>query len=210
RLALEGFAHPHDGREIAWDVRHLGRLAPLAAGVEDPLRRSQVEEGIERFRAIEGELALCRAQVLHNDFSRSNIVADRATAGFVTGVIDFGDVVRTHVVVDVSTAVLNQLKPVGTDDMFDRARDLLAGYLAVADLDPTELRLLPHLVMARIIARALITTWRAAQFPANAPYIMRNTAQGWSQLGYFLKRSPEEVEATFAGSVRKQRAEVPS
>jgi Ser/Thr protein kinase RdoA (MazF antagonist) len=119
-------------------------------------------------------------------------------------------VVRTHVVVDASTAVLNQLMPVGTDDMFDRARDLVAGYLAVADLDPTELRLLPHLVMARVIARALITTWRAAQFPANARYIMRNTAQGWSQLGYFLERSAEEVEATFAGSVPKERAEVPS
>ena len=153
--------------------------------------------GIERFRAIEPALRSCRMQVLHNDFSRSNIVADRSRPEFVTGVIDFGDVVRTHVVIDVSTAVLNLLAPEGGDAMFDRSRDLVRGYLAVADLTDTELTLLPHLAMARVVARALISTWRAARFPENETYLMRNTHQGWAQLDTFLGRSMDEVSATF-------------
>ena len=199
RLAMAAFAHPHDGREIAWDVKHLANLAYLVDGIADPAKRDLLALGLERFRALEPELRSCRMQVLHNDFSRSNIVTDRARPEFVTGVIDFGDVVRTYIAVDVSTALLNQLAPEGGDAMFDRGRDLLRGYLAVADLTETELRLLPHLVMARVIARALITSWRAAQFPDNEPYIMRNTHQGWAQLDHFLSRSTDAVSATFDG-----------
>lgn len=199
RLAMAGFAHPHDGREIAWDVKHLPKLAFLIEAIADPEKREKLARGLERFRAIEPALATCRTQVLHNDFSRSNIVTDRAAPEFVTGVIDFGDVVRTCIVIDVSTALLNQLMPDGGAGMFDGGRDLLAGYLGVADLTETEMRVLPHMVMARVIARALITTWRAEQFPDNEPYIMRNTHQGWAQLDWFLARSPEAVSATFAG-----------
>ncbi len=197
RLAMADFAHPHDGREIAWDVKHLPKLAYLSESITDPRKRDLLDRGIARFRALEPTLRTCRSQVLHNDFSRSNIVIDRARPEFVTGVIDFGDVVRTYIVIDVSTALLNQLDPEGGDAMFDRGRDVLRGYLAVADLTETELALLPHLVMARVIARALITTWRAARFPDNEPYIMRNTHQGWAQLETLLGRSTDEVSATF-------------
>lgn len=197
RLAMAGFAHPHDGREIAWDVKHVQKLAYLVESIADEGRRAKLVAGLARLRELEPALAVCRMQVLHNDFSRSNIVVDRADPAFVTGIIDFGDVVRTYVVIDVSTALLNQLTSEGGPDMFDRGRDLLGGYLAVADLTDTELRLLPHLVMARVIARTLITTWRAEQFPENEPYIMRNTHQGWSQLDWFLKQSADEVGETF-------------
>lgn len=83
--------------------------------------------------------------------------------------------------------------------MFDAGRDLLRGYLSIADLTQDELLLLPHMIMARVVARALITTWRAEQFPDNATYILRNTHQGWSQLDHFLSRSAEEVSETFLG-----------
>jgi len=207
RLAMADFSHPHDEREIAWDVQHLPKLAYLLGGIRDPEQRGMLERGLQRFRDIEGLLQQCRRQVLHNDFSRSNIVADRARPKFGTGVIDFGDAVRTYIAVDVSTALLNQLDAEGGDAMFDAGRDLLAGYLSVAGLTSTELEVLPHLVMARVIARALITTWRAEQFPDNAPYIMRNTHQGWKQLHHFLKRSHDQISETFAGAPQDIRLE---
>lgn len=210
RLAMAGFSHPHDGREIAWDIRHLPKLAFLLDGIAEPEHRRLLERGLERFLALEDRLKACRTQVLHNDFSRSNIVADRARADFITGVIDFGDVVRTAIVIDVSTALLNQLDRDGGPGMFDAGRDLLAGYLGVADLTDEELALLPHLVMGRVIARALITTWRAAQFPDNAAYIVRNTHQGWAQLGHFLALPVDQVSATFSGMGATNREHAPS
>lgn len=197
RLAMARFSHPHDTREIAWDVQHLPKLAFLMERIADRDRRRQLERGLDRFRALQDRLAACRTQVLHNDFSRSNVVVDRARPQFISGIIDFGDVVRTAIVIDLSTALLNQLSPVGSDAMFDAGRDLLRGYLSVADLTQNELLLLPHMVMARVIARALITTWRAEQFPDNATYILRNTHQSWSQLDHFLSRSVEQVSETF-------------
>lgn len=198
RLAMAGFAHPHDGREIAWDIKNLPKLAPLIALARDPAQRRALERGMQRFIDLHGRLQDCRMQVLHNDFSRSNIVIDRSRADPVSGVIDFGDVVRTHIAIDVSTALLNQLRSIGDEAMFDHGRDVLRGYLRVGDLTEPELLLLPHLVMGRVIARALITTWRAEQFPDNEPYIMRNTHQGWSQLDYFLSRSVAEISAMFS------------
>ncbi len=70
---------------------------------------------------------------------------------------------------------------------------MLDGYRSRADLTEAELRLIPHLVMARVVARALISTHRAAQFPANARYLLRNTEPGWAQLDWFLAQSMAEV-----------------
>lgn len=196
RLAMAGFAHPHDGRTIAWDLRHLAHLDDLVVYVDDAEHRRALKRGLARFACLGPELAACRTQVLHNDASRSNIVVDRTRPEFVTGIIDFGDVVRTAIAIDVSTALLNQLPAEAPADLFRDGRDLLRGYLRVADLTDEELALIPHLVMGRVIGRALITTWRARKFPENAPYILRNTHQGWAQLDWFLSRSVDEVSGS--------------
>jgi Ser/Thr protein kinase RdoA (MazF antagonist) len=95
----------------------------------------------------------------------------------------------------VATALLNQLPPEAGPDIFAEGRDLLRGYLSVAELTAQELALVPHLVMARVVARALLTNWRARIMPDNATYILRNTQQGWSQLAWFLARTPAAVSA---------------
>ena len=200
RLAMADFSHPADGRELAWDIRHLARLEPLLPHIADREKRELVARGLARFAALAGRLDGARMQVLHNDFSRSNIVVDHDDPRFVTGIIDFGDAVRTAIAVDVSTALLNQLPSCARDDLFLEGRDLLSGYLAVADLTEGELALVPHLVMGRVVARALITHWRSAMLPENATYIMRNTAQGWAQLEWFLARSADEISDKFLES----------
>lgn len=83
------------------------------------------------------------------------------------------------------------------NDIFLNGRDLLRGYLRIADLTEQELALLPYLTMARVITRALLTTWRARMFPDNATYIVRNTQQGWAQLKWFLSRSDQQLSELF-------------
>lgn len=199
RLATADFSHPADSRRLAWDVRHASELRPLLEHVGDEDRRRRLAEGMDRIDAMRERVSALRTQVLHNDFSRSNIIVDHDDPRFVTGIIDFGDTVRTAVAVDVSTALLNQLPRAVPDlsvDLFAAGRDLLRGYLSVAELTEEELTLIPHLVMARVVARTLITLRRAELFPDNSTYILRNTDQGWDQLGWFLSRTPKEVAAT--------------
>lgn len=195
RLACSTFAHPGDSRTLAWDVRHLSDLRHLLEYVDDTQHHAQIDTALERFKEIESRLAQCRTQVLHNDFNTSNIVVNPTDKRFVTGIIDFGDTVRTAIAVDVSTALMNQL-PGKVDeglDYFAHAKDVLRGYLRVADLTDEELMLIPHLAMARVVTRALLTTWRAKLFPHNSAYILRNTDAGWVQLNWFTARSSEEI-----------------
>ncbi len=197
RLATATFEHPSDHRIYAWDVQHLLSLRSLLASVRDEEKRKLLVRGLERFATIAPRLPYLRSQVLHNDFSRSNIIVNHDAEQFVTGIIDFGDAVRTGIAIDVATALLNQLPSDAAsrdiDDLFREGRPLLAGYLSVADLTQEELMLIPHFVMGRVVARALLTLWRAQLFPENSRYILRNTEQGWGQLQWFLNRRIPDV-----------------
>jgi Ser/Thr protein kinase RdoA (MazF antagonist) len=206
RHACSTFSHPGDSRTLAWDVRHLSDLRHLLDYVDDRRHHAQIEMALERFKAIEPQLALCRTQVLHNDFNTSNIVVNPTDERFVTGIIDFGDTVRTAIAIDVSTALMNQLPGQRDDDekadFFGPARDVLRGYLRGADLTDDELTLIPHLAMARVVTRALLTTWRAKLFPQNSAYILRNTNAGWVQLEWFLDRSFDDISQLLLSPAR--------
>jgi len=200
RLACTGFSHLGDSRVLAWDVQHLKELQHLLPEIADDEKRAMLEQGMARYMELLPRIRELRTQVLHNDFSQSNIVVDHKAPGFVTGIIDFGDAVKTAIAIDVSTALLNQL-PRHADgargeDLFAAGKDVLKGYLRVTELTEEELELIPHLTMARVIARTLITHWRVKLFPENEPYIMRNTEQGWAQLRWFLAHSVEEVSSS--------------
>ena len=202
RLATEGFSHPFDSRIIAWDVKHVANLRPLRDFVENPVHKKNLEAGLDRIATLQPRIDALRTQVLHNDFSRSNLLGDSNNPEFITGVIDFGDASRTAIAVEVSTALLHHLprdlaaNP--RNDIFENEKDIVRGYLRIAELTDEELRLIPHLTMARVIARGLITTRRAQLFPYNITYILRNTEPGWAQLEWFLARSVEEISQTFS------------
>jgi Ser/Thr protein kinase RdoA (MazF antagonist) len=194
RLALADFNHPEDCRVVPWDVKNLPTLAPLLGEIADIGWRRKLDQVLERFAAIEGRLARCRSQVLHNDFTRSNVVVDPALPRFVSGIIDFGDTVRTAIAIDVSTAMLNQLPEKMDGDVFADGRDLLRGYLAVCDLTADELALIPSLIMARLTTRILLSTAMASRVPSVAAYVLRNNEMTWGQIDWFLGRSPDALE----------------
>jgi Ser/Thr protein kinase RdoA (MazF antagonist) len=127
----------------------------------------------------------------------SNLVVDHASPQFLTGVIDFGDAVRTAIAVDVSTALMNQMPKTfdhaNRRDLFDEPRDVLRGYLRHAELTDEELRLIPVLAQGRLAVRALLTCWRAELFPENSRYILRNTEAGWAHLEWFNSMSAAQT-----------------
>lgn len=202
RQALRTFRHPAQGRALCWDVQHILTLRPILSQIAlTPDHAALAEKAFGRIAALAPRIRALPRQVLHNDLGRSNIVGDPAAPDFVTGIIDFGDVVDTAVAIDVATAVMNQIARSfdPEDDIFVPARPLVAGYLAHAPLTAEERAMIPHLVMARVLVRAVMTEWRAALMPSNRAYILRNTGPSWAQLDWFLSRSPEAVETLLAG-----------
>ncbi len=199
RHTTSTFTHPAQDRVVAWDVQHLLDLRPLLDAIEDRAQRDLLEAGLERFERTTAVLPSLRRQVLHNDFNRSNLVVDHDDPNFVRGVLDFADSVHTAIAIDVATALLNQLPRQGLTDDADAladGRDLLGGYLEVAELTDTELATIPFLVMGRVITRGLISLYRAALVPTNATYVLRNTEQGWAQLRWFDAHSDDYLADT--------------
>ena len=112
-----------------------------------------------------------RWQVIHGDLNPHNLLGDPAAPDRVTGILDFGDMVRTPRVCDAAIAASYQIDP-------DRTADSLAAFTAAwAATDPftdEEAALLPLMIATRMVTTLAITAFRAARYPENAPYILRN------------------------------------
>jgi Ser/Thr protein kinase RdoA (MazF antagonist) len=111
-----------------------------------------------------------RWQVIHNDLNPHNVVVAPDDTDRVSGILDFGDMVHTPLVCDVAIAASYQLGGAGLEGLCD----YVGAYAAVAPLEAAELDLLYDLVAMRMATSVLISEWRAALYPENAEYILRN------------------------------------
>lgn len=171
-LGLQDFTHPAADHVLQWDIRHSLALRPLLAAISDTRLRHQASRFLDHFAAeIAPRLAECRRQVVHNDFNPHNLLVDPATASRICGILDFGDMVRTALICDLAIAASYQIDPVRP---LQSLTDMAAAYHAQLPLTALEASLLPDLVIARMITTLAITAARAARYPENAAYILRN------------------------------------
>jgi 4-aminobutyrate aminotransferase-like enzyme/Ser/Thr protein kinase RdoA (MazF antagonist) len=175
--ALRGFFHPAAGWTILWDQQRLPLLFKHSALVEARPRRDLLERVLERFRdRVLPALPTLRSQVIHNDLTLDNLLVD--DAGHVTGVIDFGDMAHTALVLDIPATLQSLVRE--RDDIFDVARTFLAGYTSVVPLEALEAELLGDLLAGRMAQTILISAFRTRQYPDNA-YI-----HGWAEPAWVL------------------------
>ena len=208
-IALRGFFHPAAGRAIEWDQKHLPDLLPHADLVEDPDRRRQLDRVLGRFmeRALPALPAL-RAQVIHNDITLDNLLLDEA--GTVSGIIDFGDMAHTALVLDVPATLQSLVRD--REDIFAVAANFLPGYTEVLALERREAELLADLLAGRMAQTILISAWRTRQFPDNA-YITGWAEPAWALLdqleGAGMDRAAERLAALALAPVLSGRSAAP-
>ena len=167
--ALEDFRHPAAGRELAWDVERLPQLRPLLEFAPD------VAPVLDRFDA--GRIAALPHQVVHNDLNLDNVVVSDGHPDFVTGILDFGDVVHTARAADLAVSLSYLL-----DGGWASVQPVIDGYQRACRLTDDELELLPMLVEGRLAQRILLAEWLAHTAPANAEYVRRNLDLSRAQL----------------------------
>ena len=189
-------------RTLGGTLARLGRalrefddpqLSPLLAGLGDNEGTAMLGGQLSRLAvSLPPRLTTQRTQLVHNDFSPDNVLVS-ADASHVCGIIDFGDVTVTALVNDVAIAATYQLSDEA--DLLAPALDLISGYHATTPLTVDELDLLPDLILARIVARIVISEWRAERFPANRGYILRNTPRAWEHLSRLLSVPGDQMAA---------------
>jgi len=205
--ALREFTDPLADRPLLWDIAQLPRLRPLVTELPPGPDAALLGELIGRFTAeVAPRLAAQRRQLVHNDFSPDNLLIS-ADASHVCGIIDFGDLTVTALVNDVAVAAANLLGD--GPDFLGPAVDLIDGYHAATPLTADELDLLPELMLARILARLVISQWRAVRFPANRAYILRNTSRAHEQLSHLRAIGVDEITARVRGACPPKDAFTP-
>jgi hydroxylysine kinase len=186
--ALRDFSHPRQDRLLIWDLQRFHRMRPLLDYVEDDANAALARRIFDQFdEQVRPALPALTRQVVHADFSPYNLLVDERAPGYVKGVIDFGDVVRTAVVFDIAVGMANLLCT-GPGGTWDRPSQFLDGYLRVRPVADAELALLGVSAQARLLLRALMARWRAVEDPGRRDYLMSHSATDWA----CLARAQEE------------------
>jgi hydroxylysine kinase len=198
--ALTGFRHPEDSRLLIWDLKNFLHMRPLLKLVTERDNVSMATWVFDQFEAVVApRMATLPTQMIHGDFSPFNVVVDPAADGFVTGVIDFGDVVRSPVVFELAVAVANQI---GVDERrpWDSALDIVRGYRRIRPLADGDAALLAVAGPARLLLRALIFGWRATVDPHSRDYGLSHSARDWTRLRCALSVAMPTVQALLAAT----------
>jgi Ser/Thr protein kinase RdoA (MazF antagonist) len=175
-----------------WNVAAAHRLNGMIDSIADASRRKLVQRFMADYEAKTlPQLSSLRAQVIHNDFNLGNVLVNPDQTDEVAAVIDFGDAVHAPLVGEIATAAAYQLAD-GTDPLLSAA-EMIGAYHELLPLTKAEQTVLLDLVAARLVITVLITEWRAARYPENRQYIMRNNGLAWAGLEHLARLSPDEA-----------------
>ena len=170
-LAFEDFDHPGSNPPLLWDMKRAAGLQDLLTHIEDAGLRKMAKQTLDRFVSrVEPLLDILRTQVIHSDMSLGNVLMDKAEPDKISGLIDFGDIVKSPLIMDLAIASAYQLSD--GDDPLGGALPMIAGYHAARPLPAIEIGLLMDLIKTRLITSVLISSYRVALFPENREYLM--------------------------------------
>ncbi|MEG5264159.1 aminotransferase [Pseudomonas sp. JDS28PS106] len=179
--ALAGFEHPGLDRVLQWDPRHALALARhLLPVVEDADERACLLEASEQaHRHLLPLISALPVQAVHLDITEHNVMWARTAERQwrMQGIIDFGDLVTTWRIADLSVTCAALLHHAEGDPLY--ILPAIGAYHAINPLKPEELQALWPLIVARSTVLVLSAEQQASVEPENA-YIQANLAGEWN------------------------------
>jgi 4-aminobutyrate aminotransferase-like enzyme/Ser/Thr protein kinase RdoA (MazF antagonist) len=198
--ALRGFFHPAAHRTMLWDIQHASRTRSMAGAIRDPERRRLVERVFDRFdEVVAPAWPSLRAQVVHGDLTNDNALTD--DAGRITGIVDFGDMSHSALIVEIASVLDSLLCDRVDDELFRVARLVLDGYQRVTPLEPGELRLLGELVATRAAVTITISSWRSDRGLEDAGFAERYNEKVGRTMATLLDTGWDEVARRLGADV---------
>lgn len=190
-IGLGGFHHPASDHVLQWDIQHAASLRPLLPAIPDDTLRLRATQALDLFDlGAAPHLPDLRWQVVHNDLNPHNLLTTPGNPDDIAGVLDFGDMVRTPLICDAAIAASYQIDPANPlDSLLNFAR----AYHAILPLTALEARLFPCLIQARMLTTLAIASTRAARYPGNAAYILRNVPAARDGLTALAELDPSTI-----------------
>ena len=181
--ALEDFHHPANHHELVWDLKHAVRMREVSFAVPDGHARARIGAVFDAFAArVTPVLDSLRHQAVHNDMNGLNTLVDSDDHDRLAGLIDFGDMVDTPVVIDVATASVSQFaRGVGVGVAL---AEFAGAFHAERPLLAEEIALLPLLSAARVAISLALQCWHRHIQPQNPHYAPVTAADIALRLGH--------------------------
>jgi 4-aminobutyrate aminotransferase-like enzyme/Ser/Thr protein kinase RdoA (MazF antagonist) len=191
-LALRGFSHPAANYELLWDLKQATQLRDYLRHVPDPDHRQLAGYFLDRFeRVVLPEILKLRSQIIHNDFAPNNLVVAEDDPGVIVGILDFGDMIHSPLVMDLATPIAYMFR--GQDDPREIGAEVVSAYHEVLPLEPLELSLMYDLIATRLTMMNVIASWRVNLFPENYEYIAGYVDHVWDDLAVWRTLDPAEI-----------------
>ena len=179
-LALAAFDHPGLERTLQWDARHAPALIDhLLPVIQDDRRRQLIAEVAQQAeRRLLPLKASLPVQAIHMDITDDNVVWQRDTQRQwqMQGVIDFGDLVRTWRITDLSVTCAALLHHADGDPFF--ILPAIQAYHSANPLQREELLALWPLIVTRAAVLVLSGEQQVAIDPDNQ-YSRANLEHEW-------------------------------
>lgn len=200
--ALATFDHPAADRVLQWDLQQARVVINrYKAEIADPARQQLVEQMLTYFEQHTAPLlAQVRTSIIHNDGNDYNVLVGdqpedslRGRTKVITGVIDFGDMVRTYTVsepaIAAAYAMLDKADPMAA------AVALVRGYHAVYPLTEAEIAVLYPLICMRLCMSVCLSAHQQALQPDNR-YLSISEAPAWALLEQLVTIQPDFAHYT--------------
>ncbi|PTW58984.1 Ser/Thr protein kinase RdoA (MazF antagonist) [Breoghania corrubedonensis] len=170
--ALASFEHASASHKLTWDMTYSLDLRGVCNCLGEGEERAALTQCLDLFQdEVLPRLTQLPSQVIHNDFNSENILVDPADTDRVSGIIDFGDMVRAPRVFDVAVGASYILDD--ESEPVESVFDFLKGYASLARLTRPEIEVLYPCLLARLVMRLAIPSWRATLFPNQAERLLR-------------------------------------
>jgi 4-aminobutyrate aminotransferase-like enzyme/Ser/Thr protein kinase RdoA (MazF antagonist) len=203
--SLHGFDHSAGYREFHWDIKHASKIINhLHHTIENEGDRKIVMHYLDRYEAsVKPRLPELRQATIHNDGNDYNVlvVAEDSLQSRVDGVIDFGDMVHTHLVNELAItcayAMLEKENPLSA------AGCVVKGYHSVYPLEDVELLVLFDLICMRLCMSVCHAADQYRAEPDNE-YLRISEKPAWD-----LIRRLSNFHPRFAGYLFRQAAGLP-
>ena len=216
--ALESFSHPGAERDHLWDNKNVARVrSPFVDAIKDSEHKSIALDVLDAFDTIVVPHAgALRSGIAHGDANDQNVlvtvihpsVADEffapgqkpvAPKATPCGILDFGDIVHTWRVNEIAVAAA--YFALGAEDPVANVAELVTGFERNFPLTHTERRVLPTLVMCRLVCSVSLGAYSASLDPANEAYLLLTQKPGWAA----LRRMRDVGDETFRDVLEASR-----
>lgn len=179
--------HTHE-----WDSKEFLQLEKYIDAMDDVEQRRVIGYYFQQFKdVVQPQLHELRTSLIHSDPNDQNVLVQN---GKISGLIDFGDMVRCPVVCEVSIAVAYTL--LHKEEPLAVAQKIVAGYHSKFPLEEREIALIYYFSMVRSCTTVMMAAYSQKLNPENE-YISIHSDAAWKLLQQWIQIGPRKAENAF-------------